>query len=165
MYSLSILIFALLSLFQAGQSWKYCPDFDQDSDDFGVQHFEATPWNHDEVYIHLKGKLKTNIYAAFKADTDVKPKLRIKIFKKSNGKEIYSDTKNLCDYTSCPLLDGDEATIKVHTVSGFDKKLKDGEYYVAEMAVIKRCGREVTCVKDLFCYLGKNDKKKSKNLK
>lgn len=162
MYKTLLLLTGAATLLQPGHSWKYCSGFDQDSDDFGVQDFDAISWNDDDVHLYLSGKLKTNIYPAFSSasgKSHLKPTMEIKIFKESNGKKIYSDAKVLCDDANCPLLDGDEADIKVSTVSGFDKKLKNGDNYVVKVSIVKRCGKEVTCVEDKFCYLGNENKK------
>lgn len=152
MYKALLYLASAVTLLQSGYSWKYCSGFDQDSDDFGVQHFEAIPGNDNKVHLYLSGKLDSTIYPASisaSGKIHLRPTLGIKIFKNSNnGKIIYSNVKDLCDYTNSSLLDGDEAEIKVSTAFGFDDKLNNGDNYVVQLSVSKRCGKEVTCVED-----------------
>lgn len=158
MLKIVLLIALVLPLIQTGysRSWKYCSDFDTESDDFGVTKFQAIPWNDNEVHLTLYGMLKTTIYPASisaSGRTHLKPTLQIRIFKDSlSGQEIYSDIKDLNHYTNSSLLDGNVAVIKVPTVAGFDEKLKRGDNYVIQMFVVKRCGREVTCVEDYYSF-------------
>lgn len=144
-------LFVLVCLIQTGHAWKYCSYFDQDSNDFLVQDFEAMPWNRDEIHLRLNGRLGSTIYPASisaSGKTHLQPTMRIKIFKKSSGEEIYSNVKALNNYTNSSLLDGDDATIKVPIRFGLDKKLNNGDYYVVQMVIMKRCGKEVTCVEN-----------------
>lgn len=155
-YLFFTLSFVLLHL---GQSWKYCDNWDTDRDQFGVSEFEVKPKSLHAVHFKLKGTPEVGVG---NGDGDLVPKLELKLFESESKKEIYSATKDLCDFTDCPIEKNQKAAIKVR-IDDLDEKLQRNLYYTGEMTVIKKCGTKITCVYDKFCILGKHDKDGSYN--
>lgn len=147
------LVIVLLASLHLAMGWEYCPDCDSEKDLFGVEKFEVFPKSLHSVAFKVKAVTEVGIKPGVDDQT---PKIELKIYEKDSNNVIYSDTKEFCDYAPCPVDKDEKVKLKIR-VDDLDEKIKRDVHYVGEMSITKRCGTQITCVKDMFC-VGKKDK-------
>lgn len=139
--------FVLLHSGQSLKGWEYCGGCDKNTDEFGVTNFIVKPQSMTSVKFKLVGTPTRKIV---KGGGEFVPTVKLKIYETKTNKEVFSDIKNLCDYTDCNLKQGEEAVIKV-PIADIGATLKYDVYYTGKMSVIEKCGEALTTVCSEFC--------------
>jgi hypothetical protein len=151
--SISLYVMVAFSYFHRCESWKYCDGWDETRDDFGVKSFVVEPRSLSSVHFKLKG---TPVVSIGRGGGEFIPKIKLVVYETESEKKLYSDTKDLCDFTDCSLKQDRNAVIKVR-LGDIGATLKRGVYYSGEITVIEKCGSDVTCVTDKFCIAKNSD--------